>query len=319
MSHVFDSGQATGQAGFAHWQDAVAELFVALEATTEDRQAFRMQVQRTMLGEVMCARNASAQQHLSRTPALIARGSEDCVGVLLIESGSTVVIQNDRQTRVEPGHFVLFDTFRSYELENSVGSEQIVFQVPREMILNRIGPVGHYTATPFSSERPVHRMTYDFLRTLAHNAADMAPELTQRLMAQGLDLLALSLLDGQHTKVLSPSSHRSTLLYRVKACIKQHLSDSDLSLDSVGARLGISGRYVNSLLADEQTSFRHYLLASRLERCAQDLSLSAQAHRRIGEIAYAWGFNDLAHFSRVFKARYGKSPTDWRNTSLDNS
>jgi len=312
MAQVFDAGQTTGSSGFVHWQDAVAELFVALEATTEDRSAFHMRVQRHMLGEVMCARNSSAQQHLFRTPSLIARGSEDCVGILLIEGGSTVVSQNDRQTRAEPGDFVLFDTFRSYELENSAGSEQIVFQVPRQMILSRLGQVGHYTATRFTRERPVQRMTFDFLRSLAHNAGQMDAETAQLLLAQGLDLLALSLYDAQHAQVLSPSTHRSTLLYRVKACIKSLLSDSELSADTVGARLGISGRYVNSLLADEHTAFRHYVLACRLERCQQDLRTAAHAHRRVGEIAYAWGFNDLAHFSRVFKARFGQSPRDWR-------
>ncbi|WP_017522391.1 helix-turn-helix domain-containing protein [Pusillimonas noertemannii] len=34
--------------------------------------------------------------------------------------------------------------------------------------------------------------------------------------------------------------------------------------------------------------------------------------RRVSEIAYAWGFNSIAHFSRVFRARYGMSPFEYR-------
>jgi AraC family transcriptional activator of tynA and feaB len=31
-------------------------------------------------------------------------------------------------------------------------------------------------------------------------------------------------------------------------------------------------------------------------------------HHRIGAIAFATGFNDLSHFSRAYRARYGLSP-----------
>jgi AraC family transcriptional regulator, positive regulator of tynA and feaB len=31
-------------------------------------------------------------------------------------------------------------------------------------------------------------------------------------------------------------------------------------------------------------------------------------------IAHRWGFSDTSHFSRTFKAHYGYSPTDYRNT-----
>ena len=34
--------------------------------------------------------------------------------------------------------------------------------------------------------------------------------------------------------------------------------------------------------------------------------------RSIGAIAYGWGFNDSAHFSRAFRARFDLSPREWR-------
>jgi AraC family transcriptional regulator, positive regulator of tynA and feaB len=36
--------------------------------------------------------------------------------------------------------------------------------------------------------------------------------------------------------------------------------------------------------------------------------------RPISVIAHRWGFSDTSHFSRTFKAHYGYSPTDYRNT-----
>lgn len=60
------------------------------------------------------------------------------------------------------------------------------------------------------------------------------------------------------------------------------------------------------------------MLAQRLERCKRDLASPTHAHRHIGEIAFAWGFNDLSHFGRVFRDHYGLSPRDWRQSRLPN-
>jgi AraC-like DNA-binding protein len=38
----------------------------------------------------------------------------------------------------------------------------------------------------------------------------------------------------------------------------------------------------------------------------------AQHGRAISDIAFACGFNELSHFSRAFKARFGQSPRHYR-------
>jgi len=40
------------------------------------------------------------------------------------------------------------------------------------------------------------------------------------------------------------------------------------------------------------------------------------AHRHVSEIAFAWGFNDLSHFGRVFREHFGMSPRDFRQGQL---
>ena len=82
------------------------------------------------------------------------------------------------------------------------------------------------------------------------------------------------------------------------------------------AALGISPRYVNDLLSDENTSFQRHVLTERLAHCERDLSSPMLAHRHVGEIAFAWGFNDLSHFGRAFREHYGMSPRDWRQSKL---
>jgi AraC-like DNA-binding protein len=71
------------------------------------------------------------------------------------------------------------------------------------------------------------------------------------------------------------------------------------------------------LLAEENWSLERYLNERRLERCRSALEDAAQSHRSIGEIAFKWGFSDLSHFGRRFKARYGLSPSDYRRQAQE--
>jgi len=45
---------------------------------------------------------------------------------------------------------------------------------------------------------------------------------------------------------------------------------------------------------------------------------SSQEHaaRSITDIALSWGYNDPAHFSRVFRKQSGATPSEWRARAL---
>jgi AraC-like DNA-binding protein len=98
----------------------------------------------------------------------------------------------------------------------------------------------------------------------------------------------------------------------LKATIERLLIEPGLKPERVAAETGISVRYANALLSEENSSIERYIAERRLERCRSALEDSAQAHRSIGEIAFKWGFSDLSHFGRRFKARYGLTPTDYK-------
>ena len=46
------------------------------------------------------------------------------------------------------------------------------------------------------------------------------------------------------------------------------------------------------------------------------LHLWRNGYRHISEIAFAWGFNDLSHFGRVFREHFGMSPREFRQSQL---
>lgn len=57
-----------------------------------------------------------------------------------------------------------------------------------------------------------------------------------------------------------------------------------------------------------------YLNNNRLKNACEMLSSS---NLSVGEIAYSCGFNDQLYFCRLFKQRFGKSPSEYRETAVN--
>jgi AraC family transcriptional regulator, positive regulator of tynA and feaB len=129
---------------------------------------------------------------------------------------------------------------------------------------------------------------------------------------QALDLVALAFSVETQPSGPSLSSSRAITLLRLKSVIESRLYEPDLRPAAVAAEAGISVRYANALLSAEGTSLERCILDRRLERCRRALEDPRQAHRTVGEIAFAWGFSDLSHFGRRFKAEFGVSPGEYR-------
>ncbi|MEE8428524.1 MAG: helix-turn-helix domain-containing protein, partial [Gammaproteobacteria bacterium] len=53
-----------------------------------------------------------------------------------------------------------------------------------------------------------------------------------------------------------------------------------------------------------------------LEGCKRQLADSTWLNHSITEIAFNWGFNSSAHFSRVFKEQYGINAREYRKQAL---
>lgn len=311
MAVSFTTDDAPSHRKLAMWQDIVCDVFVELDCRSETGD-FRGAINRAMLGPIACSEVDSGAQRVTRTASRIARSSQDFILVALGGRGHGGIRQDDREIDLRAGELAFYDTTRPYELSFDGAFTQTIYQIPRASLVSRIAGSDALTATVFDRQRPLARLAVDFLGALATAVDRVDADTADRLADQALDLLAMA-LGERLARTPAPSTHRAALLYRIKAHMKSHLADPELSLGATAAALGISPRYINRLLAEEQTSFQRLLLELRLARCARELGAPAHAHRQIGEIAFAWGFSDLSHFGRAFRARYGLSPRDWRH------
>jgi AraC-like DNA-binding protein len=299
----------------ALWQDIVCDVYVQLDCKSDLGSAFNGRVTRVPLGAASCTEVSSQQQRVYRTRSRIARSHEDFFLIALGKHGVGGVAQDGRETVLRPGEFAIYDTTRPYELRFDDAFTQVILQVPRDMLLRRAPGTEALTAISFGSDRPLQKLAHDFVYRLCQSADEIQPEHAVRLSEQAVDLVAMALSERLGTQAL-PSTRRLALLHRLKAHVRTHLADPDLSISETATALGVSPRYVNDLLSEEGTSFQRFVLTERLAQCQRDLASPILAHRHVSEIAFAWGFNDVSHFGRVFRERYGLSPRDFRTSKL---
>lgn len=97
---------------------------------------------------------------------------------------------------------------------------------------------------------------------------------------------------------------------RATAFIDTYLGDPALSVASIAADSCVSPRHLQRAFAGKGTTVTTVIRQRRLERAK--VQLVARRDVPISHIAHQWGFADLAHFSRLFKAAYGEAPSVYR-------
>jgi len=84
----------------------------------------------------------------------------------------------------------------------------------------------------------------------------------------------------------------------------------------VAGTLGLSRRYVQQLLEETGKSFTERLVERRLDRAFAMLTDRRCPHLAIIDIAFAAGFGDVSHFNRVFRRRFGETPSGVRVAAI---
>jgi AraC-like DNA-binding protein len=75
-------------------------------------------------------------------------------------------------------------------------------------------------------------------------------------------------------------------------------------------------RYLHHLFSEDEETISKYILRRRLEQCSLALTDPSQRHRTVTAVAFDYGFNSATHFGRVFRARYGTTPREYRQQTF---
>jgi AraC-like DNA-binding protein len=102
----------------------------------------------------------------------------------------------------------------------------------------------------------------------------------------------------------------------ISESLLSRLGDPALSVDGLALALNCSRRQLYNAFSEEPDGVAGYILRRRIEACRQTFDDRRNDRRSITDIAVAFGFSSMAHFSRVFRAHLGVPPSDYRRALL---
>ncbi len=164
---------------------------------------------------------------------------------------------------------------------------------------------------------PALRLLDGYLRSLTSLEEPPSAELAPIIGVHLLDLVAAALgPTAEAAEVIAKRGLKAARLRAILAEIARRFSKPDCDLDNVARTLGLSRRYVQQLLEETGKSFTEHLVERRLERSFAMLRDRRCLHLAIIDIAFAAGFGDISHFNRVFRRRFGDTPSGVRAAAI---
>lgn len=293
---------------FSYWRDVVCQA--VLNVSTESPPGgFSARIARRSFGNLRFASFDCTGHEIVRTRQQVSRVPEDCYVITLHRRGRSHFSQGDDTVSLEPNEIAIVDGQNPFRITFQETVSRAVAVIPHAMIDAR---------APWLRRRPIRKLTasspfIDLARRHMLELTSDKPALTES---------TASLLTDNLCNLLTLASARDVALNRLRADVqieallafcRQNLHDAELSPRRVADHLGISVRTLHSRFRTIGQTFGRWVLENRLDACRAALRDQNQHALNISEIAYRWGFNDLSHFNKAFRARFDQTPGEWRN------
>ena len=314
MPSVLSTADVQPRQRLAYWSDVVCNTYVQIEceapaeATTIEGSVAHAQVATLGLSLV-----TAAAQCVHRTPQKISQSSEDFFLVSIQTAGRGIVEQDGREAHLAPGDFALYDSTRPFTLRFDQSFQQYALMLRGSLLRSELPSTERLTASAVSGQRGAGHLLINMVRTLAESIDTLAPESAAAVADSVRQILIAGLSTLPAAKQAPLSTLRAYHLERIKACARARLHDPTLTVASIAAELKMSSSTLHRAWGLEGCSIADWIWAQRLDGAYRDLCDPSLLGRSVSEIAFSWGFNDAAHFSRSFRLRFGYAPRDVRS------
>lgn len=296
---------------FAYWREAVCDSYVLLDCETTTPQSFTGKIDLNRYEKLSASYVSGSNQMVTRRKRDVSRSADDSFLISLQLNENATLEQCGRLAALTPGSFALYSSVNRYQLRLPNAFNQLVIQIPRDVLLAQLPNADSLTGMAVSTQGPFGGIVAEVLPKLV-NALDDLPKQAQ-LSGQNaiIDLLVsgLSTLGAASYQVNAPDQQ---VLIRAKSFIEQNLVNPELDRQLVAYVAGLSVRRLNEVFQKEGSSISQTIQSARYNRIAADLTDFRMQNRTISQIAFSWGVTNFQSFSRGFKKRFGVSPREYR-------
>ena len=312
--HTLDTNSAPPAERAGLWGDWINRLFSGLKNDTYGDTEFDGRIATVRAGDLVLTRLEANRHRVTRSASQVRASEQGYLKIVAPYVGCAGVEQKGREAWVTPDQWSIYDTTDSYTVANPERVEHRVVMVPKAHFVERGLALDPLMARRLGGSGGVARLALDTMRSAYRELPGMSEAAARGVGDAITQFVHLSLLDlaGMGTAV----TQREALRERIKQHVAQHLGDPALSVDAIAHALNCSRRQLYNAFAEEPDGVAGYILNRRLQACRKTFDERSQAHRSITDVAFSFGFSNMAHFSRVFRAHLGMAPSDYRRATL---
>lgn len=290
-----------------YWRRAVCEGVVGAETESARPGPFRASMAAIRAADFGFATFTASGHAVVRTPAMARRGSEAPFLLNLQLGGESRYGEGAAAVCVREGEIALVNTGRPFRVVFPDAVSRVIAILPRPLLRARVPWCGDIGALKIDAALPAADPLRAYLATAGRSLAALDACTAGAFLENLANLAALALAPVQGGNGLQRARFDA-----LRAYLRRNLADPGLDPRRAAGAMGISLRALHRLFAGMGTTFGRALLEARLDACRGILDDPAQDGRAVSDIAFACGFNELSHFSRAFKARFGRSPRKYR-------
>jgi AraC-like DNA-binding protein len=240
---------------------------------------------------------------MTRSPELIARGGADQLIITLQIEGSVEKEHHGRRVRRVAGDVEIVDYARPFH-NVSTDYEILIVHVTRESV-----PAALLALEPHGLIFPRDSGAARLISAAMQEFRAQADDLTVSEAAAAIEGIVALTTACARARLASDGADRAKSKRKVALdYIDAHLADAQLGPDEIAVAANVSRASLYRLLAAEG-GIRTTLLRRRLDEA---LRLVLTENRSLKDVAKRCGFGSTSQFSRVFRARFGLPPQQYR-------
>ncbi len=294
------------------WNHIYSRQLNHVDFTPADRHDFAARLGMGRLGPVQFVRMSTNRSSIERTPRHIRAGTPRLYSYLLQVRGRSVLNHWGHEAHLEEGDFVLCDSAVPHCFTIDDASTVLMLRVDAQTMREHLPAPEQYCGRHLRSDVGLTGAMSAMVEKLdAQLEGGFSSSYDARFARHLLDMLSMTYAIGFEAEPSISAIVRGRQADIVRY-IEEHLRDPALSPAQVAQGLRMSPRYLRTVFARSGEKLSAYIMRRRLEECARQIRNPSWQGHTLTEIAFAWGFNSSAHFTRAFREHFGVTPRAYR-------
>lgn len=296
--------------GFLDWQKLVHDEFVRLDYEPENNESFRGSFSASEVGELVFADLWHEAIRVTRSSRNAQTDTEHFYKFSLQLDGYSIIAQNERESLLKPGDLGVYATHRPFTYTAPETSRTLIVVLPASALQLSPRLARKITAVKISGDSSLGVIASKYVIEVREALRKGSIRPSMALADSVISVLRSTLINSLDD---TEDSADEQLVKAILETIEQRLGDRDLTQNEIAKIHHISVRQLQRIFQEQGTTFTHWLQSRRLDNCRLELESGSRDDSTLHEIAFDWGIPDASYFSRIFRRRFGKSPSEYRH------